>query len=101
MDVIAMFEKKNFIECNMQDRNGSSNRFMQKNKKRRSIFKYLLSVDVIIGKENLILKKLYASETRRIEKIGLLLSAQIQLWHKKKSFVSMDSAVRSRYFQNM
>lgn len=98
MDVIAMIKKSSRIQYQYEGQKLNIKQIYAKNKKRRGRSKYLLSVNVMVGKKIQFRQKSYVSGTRRIVRIGLLLSVQIQLCQKKKSSVSMENAGRWRYF---
>lgn len=97
-----MIKKSSRIQYEYEGQKRNIKEIYAKNKKRRGRSKYLLSVDVMVGKENPIpVQKSYASGTSQTLKIGLLLSAQIQLCQKKRSSVSMENAgILCRYLKN-
>ena len=83
MDVIAMIKKSSRIKYTYNDEQLNIKEIYSKNKKRRGRSKYLLSVDVIVGKEIQSLPKSYVFEIRLIVRIGLLSSALIHLLVKR------------------
>jgi hypothetical protein len=97
LDSIAMIKKSSRIRYEYNDQLLSINKIFGICKKRRGRSKYLLSVDVMVGKNQRFLPGSSASEIRRTRKIGSPLSVPTQSFHPKKSFVSMakDGRLRS------
>lgn len=98
MDVIAMIKKSSRIQYQSEKQKLNIKQFYAKNKKRCGRSQYLPSVNVMVEKEIQFRQKSYVSRTRRIVRIGLLLSVQIQICQKKKSSVSMENAGRKKCF---
>ena len=102
MDVIAMIKKSSRIKYTYNGEQLNIKEIYSKNKKRRGKSKYLLSVDVMVGKIIQSLPKSYASEIKLIVKIGLLSYALIRLLAKKRSFESMENVGKlCRYLHNL
>lgn len=89
MNVIAMIKKSSRIKYCGEQLNIKE--VYSRNKKRRGRSKYLLSVDVMVGKENPIPAKIVCVRT------GLLLSVQIRPFPKKRLSAFMESAGRLRF----
>ena len=71
-----------------------------RNKKRRGRSRYLLSVDVMVGKENPIPAKIVCVRNKgQFVRIGLLSYAQIHRSPKEESSASMANAGKSSLFQ--
>ena len=97
MDVIAMIKKSSRIKYTYNGEQLNIKEVYSKNKKRRGKSKYLLSVDVMVGKKIQFLPKSYVCEIKLIARIGLLSYAQIYLSLKKKSSEFMENAGRSKF----
>ena len=98
MDVIAMIKKSSRIKYSYGGKQLSIKEIYSKNKKRHGRSKYLLSVDVMVGKENSNSgENRMRKEQSRTARTGLLLSVRIRLFLRKRSSVFMENVGRSRF----
>ena len=101
MNVIAMIKESSRIKYSYCGEQLNIKEIYSRNKKRRGRSKYLLSVDVMVGKENPIPAKIVCIKgTKRIARGGLLFYLQIRLFPKRRAFVFMENAGRLSFLQD-
>ena len=97
LDVIAMIKKSSRIKYGYDDEQLNIKEIYSRNKKRRGKSKYLLSIDVRVGKENPIPARIVCVRNKANRKDWLAFYARIQPSPKKKSSGYMENAGRSRF----